>query len=138
MAHTHNNLRRYLDQLSTKTTHYEIIPITEKPQKDGSVQKTIGKEDMFSIETVTLLQDLLDVQKQMLAALNKLNAQQVTLEQKLNNLQNQVAQLNNNAQQIKNEISNIDNNTAKTREKIEAVTETSLFNGSAIRTLIRN
>ncbi|MBQ7603162.1 MAG: hypothetical protein IJU58_03405, partial [Clostridia bacterium] len=115
MAHTHDNLRRYLEQLSTRTTHYDIIPITETTEKDGSVRKAINKEDMFSLETVLLLQDLLAVEKQMLAALNKLNTQQTVLEQKLNNLQTQLTQMNTNVQNLQNNVRKI----AESNEEIE-------------------
>lgn len=127
MAHT--QLKNYLEGIYNKTTHFSEIPVNEKVMSDGKVQKSISKEDMFSLETVILLRDLLDVEQQMLAAINKINTQQTVLEQKLNNLQTQVTQLSNNTQKIENNMQNVEKkvesieyNTRKTKEKLDNVT----------------
>ena len=81
--------------------------------------REIGREDLFSLETIILLNDILDVQKQMLDNFNKLLLKQEVLDKKLTDLQDKTTQINTNLQNLKADIQGIKNTNSQLSNDIK-------------------
>ncbi len=107
----HKQFKEYLEKQYERINHFPYILGEDK------------KDDLFSLETVILLNDMLDVQKQMLENLGKLLLKQEVIDKKLTDLQEKTAQISANLQSVKSDVQGIKNNNTQISTNLQNLKE---------------
>lgn len=103
----HKQFKEYLEKQYERINHFPYILGEDK------------KDDLFSLETVILLNDMLDVQKQMLENLGKLLLKQEVIDKKLTDLQEKTAQISANLQSVKSDVQGIKSNNTQISNNVQ-------------------